>query len=53
MEMVGIIGLDLARNLFQAHGAGAAGSVVFRRKSSRGQLLSFCKRDGSALCGEA
>lgn len=27
--------------MFQAHGAGADGSVVFRRKLSRGQLLKF------------
>ncbi len=38
---VSIIGLDLAKNVFQAHGAGADGSVVFRRKLSRAQLLKF------------
>ena len=32
MGEVSIIGLDLAKNVFQAHGAGADGSVVFRRK---------------------
>ena len=36
-----IIGLDLAKNVFQAHGAGEDGSVVFRRKLSRVQLLKF------------
>jgi transposase len=41
MEEVSIIGLDLAKNVFQAHGAGADGSVVFRRKLSRAQLLKF------------
>ena len=30
-----------ARNVFQAQGAGADGSVVFRRKLSRAQLLKF------------
>ena len=35
------VGLDLAKNVFQAHGAGADGSVVFRRKLSRAQLLKF------------
>lgn len=39
MGEVSIIGLDLAKNVFQAHGAGADGSVVFRRKVSRAQLL--------------
>jgi transposase len=41
MGEVSIIGLDLAKNLFQAHGAGADGSVIFRRKLSRAQLLTF------------
>lgn len=41
MNEVSIIGLDLAKNIFQAHGAGADGSVVFRRKLSRAQLLKF------------
>lgn len=41
MGEVSIIGLDLARNVFQAHGAGADGSVVFRHRLSRAQLLKF------------
>lgn len=41
MGEVSIIGLDLAKNVFQAHGAAADGSVVFRRKLSRAQLLKF------------
>jgi len=41
MNEVTIIGLDLAKNLFQAYGAGADGSVIFRRKLSRVQLLKF------------
>ena len=41
MGEVSIIGLDLAKNVFQAHGAGVDGSVVFRRKLSRAQLLKF------------
>ena len=41
MGEVSIIGLDLAKNVFQAHGAGADGSVIFRRKLSRAQLLKF------------
>lgn len=41
MEEVNIIGLDLAKNVFQSHGAAADGSVVYRRKLSRGQLLKF------------
>jgi transposase len=41
MGEVSIIGLDLAKNLFQAHGAGADGAVLFRRKLTRAKLLKF------------
>ncbi|TGD41435.1 IS110 family transposase [Pseudotabrizicola sediminis] len=41
MNEVSIIGLDLAKNVFQAHGAEADGSVLIRRKLSRAQLLKF------------
>jgi transposase len=49
MNEVSIIGLDLAKNVFQAHGAGADGSVVFRRKLSRGQLLKFLGEQPSCV----
>ena len=41
MEQVTIIGIDLAKRVFQAHGAAADGSVVFRKKLSRSHFLSF------------
>ena len=41
MEEVSIIGLDLAKNSFQLHGARADGAVVFRKKLSRSQVLKF------------
>ncbi len=41
MNEVSIIGLDLAKNVFQAHGAAADGSVVFRRRLLRAQLMKF------------
>lgn len=41
MKEVTIIGIDLAKRVFQAHGAAADGSVVFRKKLSRAQLLPF------------
>ena len=41
MSELSIIGLDLAKNVFQAHGAGSDGSVVFRRRLSRQQVLTF------------
>jgi transposase len=33
-----MIGLDLAKNVFQVHGVDASGSVVLRRRLSRGQV---------------
>lgn len=41
MEKVSIIGLDIAKSVFQAHGADASGGVVFRKKISRARLLEF------------
>ena len=36
-----MIGIDLAKNSFQTHGARADGSVAFRRKLSRAKILDF------------
>jgi len=41
MSDVSIIGIDLAKRVFQVHGAAADGSVVFKRKLSRDRLLPF------------
>lgn len=41
MEDVSIIGLDLAKYSFQVHGAAADGSVLFRKKLNRAQILPF------------
>lgn len=41
MENVSIIGLDLAKSVFQLHGARADGSVAFRIKLTRAKLLPF------------
>ena len=49
MEKVIIIGLDLAKNVFQAHGAGADGSVAFRKKLSRSQVLPFFAKQPACL----
>ncbi len=35
MEKVSVIRLDLAKNVFQAHGADACGAVVFRGSLTR------------------
>ncbi len=41
MENVNIVGLDLAKHVFQAHGADQQGAVVFRKKLRRQQVLPF------------
>ena len=41
MEEVSVIGIDLAKRSFQVHGARPDGSVAYRRKLSRGKVLSF------------
>jgi hypothetical protein len=38
---VSTIGLDIAKSVFQAHGADASGAVMFRKKLSRARLLAF------------
>src|SRR5213076_1032804 len=37
---VSTIGLDLAKNVFQAHGVSAEGKVVLKKQLRRGQVLS-------------
>jgi transposase len=44
MEEVSTVGLDLAKLVFQAHGADAAGGVVFRKTLRRPKVLEFFGR---------
>jgi hypothetical protein len=39
MSEVVTVGLDLAKNVFPLHGAGASGRAMLRRKLRRGQVL--------------
>ena len=41
MGEVSTIGLDLAKSVFQVHGADASGAVLFRKKLRRHQVLAF------------
>jgi transposase len=45
------IGLDLAKNVFQADGVGAGGEVVLRRKLRRSELLEFFQQLPPCLIG--
>ena len=44
-----IIGVDLAKNVFQLHGAGRDGQVLFRKKLSRPQFAKFCAEHPRSL----
>ncbi|MER5174044.1 IS110 family transposase, partial [Thioclava sp. CPCC 100088] len=41
MSEITTVGLDLAKNVFQVHGADARGQVVLRKKLRRAQVLDF------------
>ncbi len=51
MNEVITIGVDLAKNVFQAHGIDAEGNVVFRRQLRRAQVLPFFKKQPPCLIG--
>lgn len=44
MEQITIVGLDLAKHVFQVHGAGVNGAVVLRKKLRREQLLRLFEK---------
>ena len=48
MDEVSIVGVDLAKQVFQVHGAAADGRALFRKKLSRQQFAKFMDR---ATCG--
>lgn len=41
MNAVTTIGLDIAKNIFHAHGSDSAGRKIFSRRITRGKLLKF------------
>ena len=44
MSVVSVIGLDLAKHVFQIHGADGSGRAVLRKQLRRAQLLEFFGR---------
>ena len=44
MQTTTTIGLDIAKSVFQVHGADAAGQVVIRRQLKRRYVLSFFQK---------
>ena len=51
MDQICTIGLDIAKNVFQAHGIDETGEVVVRRQSRRRQVLAFFGRLSPCLIG--
>ena len=35
------VGIDLAKSVFQVHGSDSSGTVIFRKKIRRDQILAF------------
>jgi len=44
-----MIGVDLAKNVFQLHGASMTGVVKYRKKLSRGQFFRFMSEQSRHL----
>ena len=51
MSEVTTIGLDIAKNVFQAHGVDVTGEVVIRRQLRRSQVIAFFGRQPACLVG--
>lgn len=51
MKQITVIGLDLAKQIFQVHGAEADGSPVVSRKLRRAEVLAFFKKLSPCLVG--
>jgi transposase len=51
MGTITMIGLDIAKSVFQVHGIDAAGEVVVRRRLSRGRILAFFEKLPRCLVG--
>ena len=50
-EEISTIGLDLAKNVFQVHGADAEGSPIFNRKLRPAEVLRFFEKLSPCLVG--
>ena len=48
---ISTIGLDIAKNVFQAHGVDAAGKTVITKQLRRGQVISFFEKLPPCLVG--
>lgn len=51
MENIAVVGVDLAKSVFQVHGIDAQGKVVLRQRLSRARLLGFFAKLPRCLVG--
>jgi len=51
MKKITVIGIDIAKNVFQLHAVGSEGTVVLRRQLRRGQVLGFFAKLDPCLIG--
>ena len=51
MKQITTIGLDLAKQVFQIHGADAEGAPIFNRKLRRAEVLRFFEKQPACLVG--
>ena len=51
MKKISVIGLDLAKNVFQVHGVNEEGGVVVRKSLKRSEVLRFFARQHACLIG--
>ena len=53
MAEIAVIGLDLAKTVFQVHGVSGDGDVVVRRQLRRSQVIAFFEKLPRCLIGMA
>lgn len=51
MSNIKVLGIDLAKNVFQIHGTDATGKRMLRRRLNRGQLIEFMANISPCLVG--
>ena len=51
MSEIAVVGLDLAKRVFQVHGADRQGRPVLRKRLRRGQVLDFFANLSPCLIG--
>ncbi|NCT56827.1 MAG: hypothetical protein GW760_03820 [Legionella sp.] len=50
MKDIKVLGIDLAKNVFQIHGADSNGKCKLRKRVDRQELIEFMGNDGSSIC---